>query len=206
MQGNSPTDPARPIHLPFAFDRAQSGRDAPPPYRYRHPMTAIHPAPSTLPLARALALLTPSVLLGGALISQYVGVLYPCEMCMWQRWPHLVAIFFALTAFGLRARPATSLLFTALAAIAIAVSGGIGVFHAGVEYGWWQGLTACSTTATGGSTSEMLDAIMDAPLVRCDVAPWTLLGVSLAGFNAIFSLSAAALVALLLIRAQQEGR
>ena len=169
-------------------------------------MTAIHPAPSTLPLARALALLTPSVLLGGALISQYVGGLYPCEMCMWQRWPHLVAIFFALTAFGLRARPATSLLFTALAAIAIAVSGGIGVFHAGVEYGWWQGLTACSTTATGGSTSEMLDAIMDAPLVRCDVAPWTLLGVSLAGFNAIFSLSAAALVALLLIRAQQEGR
>lgn len=167
-------------------------------------MTAARSTPSALPLARALALLTPSVLLGGALVSQYVGGLYPCEMCMWQRWPHLVAIFFALDAFALRARPALSLLFTALAAIAIAVSGGIGVFHAGVEYGWWQGLTTCSTAATGGSTAEMLNAIMNAPLVRCDVAPWTLLGISLAGFNAIFSLSAAALIALLLTRARQE--
>lgn len=169
-------------------------------------MTAARTASSVLPLARLIALLTPSVLLGGALISQYVGGLYPCEMCMWQRWPHLVGIFFALDALALRSRPALSLLFTALAAIAIAVSGGIGVFHAGVEYGWWEGLTACSTTATGASTAEMLDAIMNAPLVRCDVAPWTLLGVSLAGFNAIFSLSAAALIALLLMRAHQEGR
>lgn len=169
-------------------------------------MTVDRPSSSALPLARGLALLTPSVLLGGALISQYVGGLYPCEMCMWQRWPHLVAIFFALDAWALRSRSALSLLFTALAALAIAVSGGIGVFHAGVEYGWWQGLTACSTTATGASTAEMLDAIMNAPLVRCDVAPWTLLGVSLAGFNAIFSLSAAAVIALLLMRTRQEGR
>lgn len=169
-------------------------------------MTAVRPAPSALPLARLIALVTPSVLLGGALISQYVGGLYPCEMCMWQRWPHLIAIFFALDAFALRARPPLSLLFTALAAVAIASSGAIGVFHAGVEYGWWQGLTACSTTATGASTAEMLDAIMNAPLVRCDVAPWTLLGISLAGFNAIVSLLAAALIALRLMRVHQEGR
>jgi len=169
-------------------------------------MTAARRSSSALSLARGLALLTPSALLGGALISQYVGGLYPCEMCMWQRWPHLVAIIFALAAWALRARLTTSLLFTALAALAIAASGGIGLFHAGVEYGWWPGLTACSTTATGASTAEMLDAIMNAPLVRCDVAPWTLVGVSLAGFNAIFSLSAAAAIALLLMRARQEGR
>lgn len=169
-------------------------------------MTTDRRSSSALSLARGFALLTPSMLLGGALISQYVGGLYPCEMCWWQRWPHLVAICFALGAFALRSRPALSRPFTALAALAIAVSGGIGVFHAGVEYGWWQGLTACSTTATGASTAEMLDAIMNAPLVRCDVAPWTLVGVSLAGFNAIFSLSAAAAIALLLMRARQEGR
>lgn len=167
-------------------------------------MTAARPASSTLPLARALAFLTPSALLGGALISQYVGGLYPCEMCWWQRWPHMAAIVLALTAIALRSRPLLSRLFTALAAAAIAVSGGIGIFHAGVEYGWWQGLTACSTTASGSSTAEMLDAIMNAPLIRCDVAPWTLLGISLAGFNAIFSLSAAALIALLLMRARQS--
>ena len=81
--------------------------------------------------------------------------------------------------------------FLLLAALAIATSGGIGVFHAGVEYGWWEGLTACATTGTGGSTQDVMDAIMATPLVRCDVPQWTLLGISLAGFNAILSLGAA---------------
>ena len=81
--------------------------------------------------------------------------------------------------------------------IAIAISGVIGVFHAGVEYGFWEGLTTCSTTQTGPIT---LDSIMAAPITRCDVPQWTFAGVSLAGFNAIFSLAAAALVLTLLRR------
>ena len=101
-------------------------------------------APTILSRARLVAIMTPSLLLGGALVSQYIGGLYPCEMCMWQRWPHLVAIFFALDAIALRTRPPLSALFAGLAAFAIAVSGAIGAFHAGVEYGWWEGLTACS--------------------------------------------------------------
>lgn len=155
---------------------------------------------SPLTLARLIAVITPSLLLGGALVSQYVGGLYPCEMCVWQRWPHLIAIFFALDAIALRARPVLSAIFVGLAAVAIAVSGSIGVFHAGVEYGWWQGLTACSTVATGATTQDLLDAIMAAPLSRCDVAPWSLFGISLAGYNALISLGAAALIALFLIR------
>ena len=138
-----------------------------------------------LKIARALALLTPALLMAGALGSQYLGGLYPCEMCYWQRWPHDVAIVLALFAFGTRVSKAAHIL-VALAAIAIMVSGGIGAFHAGVEYGWWPGITTCSTTATGVS----LEAIMNAPVVRCDAPQWTLFGISLAGFNAIFSLSA----------------
>jgi disulfide bond formation protein DsbB len=163
-------------------------------------MAILHP----LSRARLVAIMAPALLLGGALVSQYVGELYPCEMCMWQRWPHLVAIFFALDAIALRARPPISALFTALAALAIAVSGAIGAFHAGVEYGWWEGLTACSTTTTGTTTQDMLDSIMAAPLTRCDVAPWSLFGISLAGYNAIASLGAATLVAVLLIRWNKE--
>lgn len=160
---------------------------------------------SVLSRARLVAILTPSLLLGGALLSQYVGGLYPCEMCMWQRWPHLVAIFFALDAIALRSRPPLSAIFAGIAALAIAVSGAIGAFHAGVEYGWWQGLTACSTTAAGGTAQDMLDSIMNAPLTRCDVAPWDLFGISLAGYNAIFSLGAAVLIAMLLIRWNKES-
>jgi disulfide bond formation protein DsbB len=153
--------------------------------------------------ARLIALLTPVLLLGGALLSQYVGGLFPCEMCMWQRWPHLLAIFFALDAYVLRARPQIAFLFTALAALAIAVSGAIGVFHAGVEYGWWEGLTTCTASTTGETAQDMLNSIMNAPLIRCDVAPWTLMGISLAGFNALFSLGAAALIATLLLRCRR---
>ena len=133
--------------------------------------------------ARLLALLVPAGLLGGALFSQYVGGLYPCEMCYWQRWPHGAAILLALGAFlyPARARP-----LVLLAAFAIAVSGAIGVFHAGVEMGWWEGITVCTAT---GATS--LQDILNVPLVRCDQVQWSFLGISMAGWNAIHSLGGA---------------
>ena len=146
---------------------------------------------SSLAKARLLALLAPLLLLGGALYSQYLGGLHPCEMCYWQRWPHEAAIALALLAFAITSRPAASRLMVNLAGIFIAVSGAIGLFHAGVEYGWWEGLTTCARGPTAGSTEDLLAAIVSAPVVRCDQAQWTLGGVSLAGFNAIFSFAAA---------------
>lgn len=142
--------------------------------------------------ARLLALLVPLTLLGGALGSQYIGGLAPCEMCYWQRWPHALAIPLAALAFTAPASSGRSRTLTLLAAAAIAVSGAIGVFHAGVEIGWWEGLTAC--TATGAVS---LEDIMSAPLVRCDQVQWSFMGVSMAGWNAIISLGAAALIAFL---------
>jgi len=145
---------------------------------------------SALFFARLVAVLLPAALLGGALASQYIGGLFPCEMCMWQRWPLAGAIGAGLAAILLRRNPFASAVFTLLAALAIATSGAIGAFHAGVEYGWWEGITTCATSGPPvGKT--VLEAIMEASLVRCDVAPWTLLGISLAGFNAIFSLGGA---------------
>ncbi len=141
---------------------------------------------TTLSRARLIAILVPNALLWGAIGSQYIGHLVPCEMCMWQRWPHIAAIALALVAILLRGNPPASRGFTALAALAILVSGGIGVYHAGVEYHWWQGLTACTAPVLSG-TGDVLAQIMAAPLVRCDQAQWTLLGISLAGWNAIVS-------------------
>jgi len=88
-----------------------------------------------------------------------------------------------------------------LAALAIGVSGAIGAFHAGVEYGWWQGPTACSSTSLG---DDPLASIMNAPLIRCDTPAWTLFGVSLAGFNFLISVSSAVLVLVLLGRRGKE--
>jgi disulfide bond formation protein DsbB len=77
------------------------------------------------------------------------------------------------------------MVLVALAAFAILTSGGIGGWHAGIEYGWWEGLTRCSTA--GGGTGDILKDIMTAPTVRCDEVQWSLLGISLAGFNFIIS-------------------
>ena len=135
--------------------------------------------------ARWIVAIVPALLLGGAYVGQYAFGLYPCEMCWWQRWPHFAALALAILAFFVP--PAR--LWVALGAVAIIVSGLIGGFHAGVEYGWWEGVTGCSTIPTSGGGSA-LDAILGAPLVRCDVAPWSFLGVSLAGYNFIISVAA----------------
>ena len=156
--------------------------------------TAARPAaPATL--ARGLALGIPAALLGGAYLSQYAGGLHPCEMCYWQRWPHFFAVAVAALAFLYSAPTRNARLLTTLAAIAIAVSGAIGVFHAGVEYGWWQGLTRCSS---GGAMT--LDEIMKVPLIRCDQVQFSFLSISMAGWNAIISLGSAAVIAVLLGR------
>jgi len=148
-------------------------------------------------VARLIALLLPLGLLGGALGSQYLGGLHPCEMCYWQRWPHGGAILLAALAFTSPAESRRSRTLTLLGALAIAISGAIGVYHAGVELGIFEGITTCTAMASGGSTADLLKQITQAPLVRCDQVQWSFLGISMAGWNAILSLLGAATIAFL---------
>ena len=146
-------------------------------------------------LAQGLALAIPALLLGGAYISQYGFDLYPCEMCWWQRWPHFAALGLALLSTVIAPRK----LWVALAALAIIASGAIGGFHAGVEYGWWEGITGCATTAVADG-ADALDAILNAPMIRCDTAPWDLFGISLAGWNFLISIGAGLTILALLMK------
>ena len=153
------------------------------------------PALSRLAIARWLALLVPAGLLGGALGSQYLGGLYPCEMCYWQRWPHGVAI--ALAALAFVAGPSRARQLTLLAAAAIAASGAIGVYHALVELDILEGVTTC--TASAGSLADILAT----PLVRCDQIQFAFLGISMAGWNAILSLGSAIVISWLVWSARK---
>ena len=146
-------------------------------------------------VARLIALLLPLALLGGALGSQYLGGLYPCEMCYWQRWPPGAAIVLAALAFTAPAASARSRLLILLAALAISVSGAIGLYHAGVELGIFEGFTTCTSTARAATTKDLLEQLMKVPLVRCDQVQWAFLGISMAGWNAILSLGGATLIA-----------
>ena len=143
-------------------------------------------------LAQRLAIGVPALLLGGAYLSQYGFGLFPCEMCWWQRYAHFAALALAL----LSALAAPKRLWIGLAGLAILVAGLLGAYHAGVEYKWWEGVTTCSSTAGGNS----LDDILNAPLIRCDEPQWTLAGISLAGFNFLFSTAAALAIFALLGR------
>jgi disulfide bond formation protein DsbB len=160
------------------------------------PMTAMS-------LARLIALLLPLALLGGALGSQYLGGLHPCEMCYWQRWPHAAAILLAALSFTAPATSGRSRTLVLLAAAAIAVSGAIGVYHAGVEAGLFEGITTCAALGAGGSAADLLKQITQAPVIRCDQVQWSLLGISMAGWNAILSLGGAALIVILTLRGKR---
>jgi disulfide bond formation protein DsbB len=112
-------------------------------------------------------------------------------MCWWQRYAHIAALAFA--ALALMAGPDQGRALV-LAALAIAVSGAIGFYHAGVELDYFEGFTECTSTGGGGSAEDLLKAVFAAPMVRCDDIQWSFLGVSMAGWNAILSLSAALLI------------
>ena len=154
-------------------------------------------------LARLIALLLPLALLGGALGSQYLGGLHPCEMCYWQRWPHAAAILLAALAFTAPASSSRARTLTLMAALAIAISGAIGVYHAGVEARIFEGFTTCTAMGKGLSTADLLKQISRAPLIRCDEVQFRFLGISMAGWNAILSLGGAALILILSLRGKR---
>lgn len=128
-----------------------------------------------------------AVLLIAALGFQYIGGLAPCEMCLWQRWPHAAAIL--VGALGVTVLWRQRRVMAGIGTVAMLATAAIGLFHVGVEQNWWQGPSTCSAASpVGQSTDDLMASIMAAPLVRCDEVAWSLLGISMAGWNALVSL------------------
>lgn len=158
------------------------------PLRHNLPLTAL--ALALAPLAVALA-------------SQFVGGLQPCPLCHWQRYPYVVAALLAAGAFVAPAGLARLLIVAA--ALAIATSAAIGMFHVGVEQKWWQGTAGCAggIDFSGMSVDEMQQALEDTAPARCDEPAWTFLGISMAGYNVVYGTAAGIL---LLVLAAGRGR
>jgi disulfide bond formation protein DsbB len=137
-----------------------------------------------------IAMLGSAGLLGGAFAFQYIGGLAPCQLCLYQRWPHAAAILIGLVALSTGWRGLAWL--GAMAELASDVSG---VFHVGVEQLWWEGLATCTAGSIEGiSTADLLNPAADvAAPVRCDQIAWSMLGISMAGWNVIVSLGLSAI-------------
>jgi disulfide bond formation protein DsbB len=145
---------------------------------------------SPLSLGVIAAFLGSGSLLAGAYAFQYIGGLYPCHICLWQRWPHWALVGLGLAGFFTLARKlhtGTRLVLAACAAAA-ATSVGLALYHVGVEQKWWLGPQGCTARRFTGDITDIQTSIIGMPFVQCDVIPWQLFGISMAGYNFLFSL------------------
>lgn len=134
--------------------------------------------------------------IAGAWFFQLVFDIRPCPLCLEQRYAYYLAIpLAALVAFAASRGASRGLLATGLAVLALALLANavLGGYHAGVEWGFWQGPTDCSGPIVDfGNTGNLLDSLNKVKVIRCDEVQWRFLGLSLAGYNVLISLGLAA--------------
>src|SRR5579863_9829279 len=141
------------------------------------------------------ALVASATVLGAALASQYWGGLAPCELCLLQRWPWAAAIAISLVALVAGNRPALPWVAVALALV-FALGAAFAFYHVGVEQHWFAGPSTCTASGGGATTlEEMKRQILGTAPVLCDRVQWSLMGVSLAGWNLFASIGMAAICA-----------
>ncbi|HEY0291705.1 MAG TPA: disulfide bond formation protein B [Hansschlegelia sp.] len=160
---------------------------------------------STPRLAALLVAIVAALTVCGALVFQHGFGYVPCMLCLWERWPYYLGAPLALLAALLAARgnPGAARLFLIVVGLLFVGGAGLGAYHAGVEWGFWPGPASCAgADAAPTSAGGLLESMRATKIVPCDSAAWTLLGISLAGYNALI---AAALAAVAFIGAQRRS-
>jgi disulfide bond formation protein DsbB len=148
-------------------------------------------------LAAALALTgIAAATLAGAWFFQLVLDIRPCPLCLEQRYAYYLAVpLGALIAVAAARGAPRPVLYVGLAILAAAALGNawLGAYHAGVEWGFWQGPTDCTGPVGNlGSAGNLLERLDTVKVIRCDEVQWRFLGLSLAGYNVLISLLMAA--------------
>ncbi len=132
-------------------------------------------------------LLTSLGILASAYASQYFGGIEPCRLCLYQRWPWWITVGFGFVAWLVApSRPHWPLAMS-LCGITLIFGTVLAVYHVGIEQNWWLGPASCTTNGTPTSLEELKSQILATPISSCDQVPWSLFGISLAGYNAIAS-------------------
>lgn len=139
------------------------------------------PRPASLLLA-----LASGALLAGALGLQYGADLAPCPLCVWQRYPHAAVVVVGLVGWFWRPR-----LMLGLAGLLLLGNVGLAGWHFGIEQGWWALPAGCAAGGDATSVEELKALLAEAP-PACDQVAFTLLGLSLAAWNAVLCLGLAA--------------
>ena len=126
--------------------------------------------------------------IAGAWGFEYAGYL-PCELCLQQRIAYYAGVplaAIAVLATAVQARPARPLLV--LLGLLFAGSAIFGVYHSGVEWGFWPGPTGCTgAIQRAGDMNDFMKQLQTVKVVRCDAVAIRIFGLSLAGWNAVIS-------------------
>ena len=145
--------------------------------------------------ATAIAAVGAATILG-AWFFQYALGYKPCPLCLEQRYAYYFAIPLAvMVVMGDQVGAQRKVLIAALAVIAAGMlwNAYLGVYHSGVEWKWWPGPTDCSGALENlGTAGNLASTLETMKVIRCDEAAWRFLGLSLAGYNALISLTLAA--------------
>jgi disulfide bond formation protein DsbB len=159
---------------------------------------ARYDANAALTAALAIAIIA-AMTLAGAWFFQLALDIRPCPLCLEQRYAYYLAIpLGALIALAAARDAPRALLYAGLAILAAAALGNawLGAYHAGVEWGLWQGPTDCTGPVGNlGSAGNLLERLDTVKVIRCDEVQWRFLGLSLAGYNFLISLLMAAIAA-----------
>lgn len=153
-----------------------------------------HPSPRAL-LILAFCLSGAALLV--AILSQYAFGLFPCHLCILQRYPHfaMLGLIFLLL---LLKRPAWQKTGFWLCIALFLIAAAIGFYHAGVEKGWLEGPGSCTVSSSASLTVEQLrEQILKAPIAFCDEPAFEWMGLTMASLHAIYCLFAVALLCLI---------
>ena len=139
-------------------------------------------------LSSFLLALASAAALAGALTAQYGLGWNPCELCLMQRVPIILAGSVALLSL-LPAHPDSvrSGMIRCAGWVFVGTSL-LAFYHYGVEQHWWLYEGGCSAdkNAPKGPIDFAL-ALSQPVVVRCDQPPWIWHGITLAGLNVIYS-------------------
>ena len=151
------------------------------------------------PLHAALGvLMLASATIAGAWVFEWAGY-QPCELCLKQRWAYYAGVPLAALVAIIAARGPRALAGAGLALLGLIFVGSalFGAYHAGVEWGFWPGPAGCTGALTrADSMADFLKQLETTKVVRCDAVAIRILGLSLAGWNAVISAAMAALALL----------
>jgi len=131
--------------------------------------------------------------LAGAFGSEIFMGLKPCILCVYQRWPYVVAISLALLTLGLWRNEKTAFWLVWASGVTFYIGATLGLFHTGVEQGWWVFQSSCTVPTDFSNFGEMdlediRKTILGTASGKCDTPAFVLMGISMAGYNFIFSL------------------